>query len=78
LYAARADGKFKPLPRKVFTLGLHWLLTKSFGNDYRQEPWMIHTNDDLMVQLTVMAMAMMCSTMEPTRHDLMAKEHDSG
>jgi hypothetical protein len=31
-----------------------------------------------MVQLTVMAMAMMCSTMEPTRHDLMAKEHDSG
>jgi hypothetical protein len=48
LLAARADGKFKPLPRKGFTLGLHWLLPKPFGNDYRQEPWMIHTNDDLI------------------------------
>ena len=47
LLAARADGKFKPLPRKGVTVGFHWLLPKPFGNDYRQEPWMVHTKDDL-------------------------------
>jgi hypothetical protein len=31
-----------------------------------------------MVQLTVMAMAMMSSTMDLTRHELPAKERDSG
>jgi len=48
LLAARADGKFKPIPRKGVTLGFHWLLPKPFGNDYRQEPWMVHTKDDLV------------------------------
>ena len=48
LQAARADGKFKPLPRKGVTLGFHWLLPKPFGNDYRQEPWQVHAKDDLV------------------------------
>lgn len=48
LQAARADGKFKPLPRKGVTLGFHWLLPKPFGNDYRQEPWNVHAKDDLV------------------------------
>ena len=45
---ARASGKFKPLPRKGITVGLHWLLPKPFGNDYRQEPWMVHAVDDMV------------------------------
>lgn len=35
LQAARASGSYKPLPRKGVTVGLHWLLPKPFGNDYR-------------------------------------------
>jgi len=45
---ARADGKFKPVPRKGATLGFHWLLPKPFGNDYRQEPWKRHVEDDVV------------------------------
>lgn len=45
---ARAQGKFRPLPRKGITIGLHWLLPKPFGNDYRQEPWMVHASDNLV------------------------------
>jgi len=44
---ARADGKFKPVPRKGVTVGFHWLLPKPFGNDYRLEPWQVHTEDSL-------------------------------
>merc|ERR1712008_371823 len=44
---ARADGKFKPVPRKGYTIGLHWLLPKPFGNDFRMEPWQVHTKDSL-------------------------------
>ena len=46
--AAQASGKFRPLPRKGVTVGLHWLLPKPFGNDYRQEPWMQHATDSLV------------------------------
>lgn len=45
---ARADGKFKPAPRKGATLGFHWLLPKPFGNDYRLEPWQRHTKDSVV------------------------------
>jgi hypothetical protein len=48
LKAARASGQFKPVPRKGITLGFHWLLPKPFGNDYRQEPHLTHTADDLV------------------------------
>ncbi|KAL3757589.1 hypothetical protein ACHAWU_006768 [Discostella pseudostelligera] len=48
LKAARASGQFKPVPRKGVTLGFHWLLPKPFGNDYRQEPHLTHTADDLV------------------------------
>ena len=48
LRAARASGQFKPVPRKGVTVGFHWLLPKPFGNDYRQEPWLTHTADDLV------------------------------
>ena len=48
LVAARASGQFRPVPRKGVTIGLHWLLPKPFGNDYRQEPWMVHATDDLV------------------------------
>ena len=48
LLNARASGKFKPLPRKGVTVGLHWLLPKPFGNDYRQEPWKVHATDNLV------------------------------
>jgi hypothetical protein len=48
LKAAKASGQFKPIPRKGVTVGFHWLLPKPFGNDYRQEPWMAHTADDLV------------------------------
>jgi hypothetical protein len=48
LQSARADGKYRPLPRKGVTLGLHWLLPKPFGNDYRLEPWQVHAKDDLI------------------------------
>ncbi|KAL7550082.1 hypothetical protein ACHAWF_013315 [Thalassiosira exigua] len=48
LKAARASGQFKPLPRKGVTVGLHWLLPKPFGNDYRQEPSLTHAADDLV------------------------------
>ena len=30
------------------TVGMHWLLPKPFGNDYRQEPHLTHTADDLV------------------------------
>lgn len=48
LQAARASGQYKPLPRKGVTIGLHWLLPKPFGNDFRQEPWMVHASDNLV------------------------------
>ena len=48
LATARASGKFRPLPRKGVTIGLHWLLPKPFGNDYRQEPWLVHASDNLV------------------------------
>lgn len=48
LQAARADGKYRPVPRKGVTFGFHWLLPKPFGNDYRQEPWQVHAKDDLV------------------------------
>lgn len=48
LLAARAGGQFRPVPRKGFQIGLHWLLPKPFGNDYRQEPWMVHATDNLV------------------------------
>lgn len=48
LQNAKADGKFKPVPRKGVTLGFHWLLPKPFGNDYRLEPWQVHAKDDLI------------------------------
>ena len=48
LQAARASGKFRPLPRKGVTIGLHWLLPKPFGNDFRQEPWLVHASDNLV------------------------------
>lgn len=48
LQAAEASGQFKPVPRKGVTIGMHWLLPKPFGNDYRQEPWMVHAADNLV------------------------------
>ncbi|GKY98977.1 hypothetical protein MPSEU_000853400 [Mayamaea pseudoterrestris] len=48
LIMARAAGQYKPLPRKGVTVGLHWLLPKPFGNDYRQEPWMVHATDGMV------------------------------
>jgi hypothetical protein len=48
LLAARAGGQFRPVPRKGVQIGLHWLLPKPFGNDYRQEPWMVHATDNLI------------------------------
>ncbi len=48
LLAARASGQFRPIPRKGVTIGLHWLLPKPFGNDYRQEPWMVQATDNLV------------------------------
>jgi len=45
---SRASGKYKPVPRRGVTVGLHWLLPKPFGNDYRQEPWMVHAVDDMV------------------------------
>lgn len=48
LLAARAGGQFKPAPRKGITIGMHWLLPKPFGNDYRQEPWMVQATDNLV------------------------------
>ena len=48
LEAAEASGQFKPVPRKGVTIGMHWLLPKPFGNDYRQEPWQVHANDNLV------------------------------
>lgn len=48
LRAARASGQFRPVPRKGVTVGMHWLLPKPFGHDYRQEPHMMHTADDLV------------------------------
>mmetsp|Transcript_19422 Transcript_19422/g.26658 ORF Transcript_19422/g.26658 Transcript_19422/m.26658 type:complete len:557 (-) Transcript_19422:125-1795(-) len=48
LQLARASGQYRPAPRKGFTLGFHWLLPKPFGNDYRLEPWQVHTQNDLV------------------------------
>lgn len=48
LLAARAGGQFKPAPRKGITIGMHWLLPKPFGNDCRQEPWMVQATDNLV------------------------------
>jgi hypothetical protein len=47
LEIAEANGQYRPLPRKGITVGLHWLLPKPFGNDFRQEPWMVHAADSL-------------------------------
>lgn len=38
LQAAKASGAFRPIPRKGFTIGLHWLLPKPFGGDNRFQP----------------------------------------
>lgn len=48
LLVARASGQFRPVPRKGVTIGMHWLLPKPFGNDVRQEPWMVHATDNLV------------------------------
>jgi hypothetical protein len=48
LVVARAAGQYKPLPRKGVTFGMHWLLPKPFGNDFRQEPWMVHATDGMI------------------------------
>ncbi|CAB9523356.1 expressed unknown protein [Seminavis robusta] len=48
LQAAEASGQFKPVPRKGVTVGMHWLLPKPFGNDFRQEPWMTHATDNMV------------------------------
>jgi hypothetical protein len=48
LEAAEASGQFKPVPRKGVTIGMHWLLPKPFGNDFRQEPWMQHATDNMV------------------------------
>ena len=48
LQAAEASGQYRPLPRKGVTIGLHWLLPKPFGNDFRQEPWMVHASDNMV------------------------------
>jgi hypothetical protein len=46
--AAWASGAYRPPPRKGVTVGFHWLLPKPLGNDYRQEPWMVHAMDNLV------------------------------
>ena len=48
LVVAKASGQYKPAPRKGVTVGLHWLLPKPFGNDFRQEPWMVHATDNMV------------------------------
>jgi len=48
LRAAKASGQFKPVPRKGVTVGMHWMLPKPFGSDYRQEPHLTRTADDLV------------------------------
>eukprot|EP00978_Attheya_sp_CCMP212_P030710 scaffold114011_cov49-Attheya_sp.AAC.2 len=48
LTMARASGQFRPAPRKGFGIGFHWLLPKPFGNDYRLEPWDVHTKENLV------------------------------
>jgi hypothetical protein len=48
LLVAKASGQYKPFPRKGFTIGMHWLLPKPFGNDFRQEPWMVHATDNMV------------------------------
>lgn len=48
LLSAQASGQYRPLPRKGVTVGLHWLLPKPFGNDFRQEPWNIHASDNMV------------------------------
>jgi len=45
LLAARVSGAYRPLPRKGVTVGLHWLLPKPFGNDYRQAASDIYRGD---------------------------------
>jgi len=35
LQAARISGSYRPLPKKGVQVGMHWLLPKPFGNDYR-------------------------------------------
>jgi hypothetical protein len=48
LLVAKASGQYRPAPRKGVTVGLHWLLPKPFGNDFRQEPWMVHAMDNMV------------------------------
>jgi len=48
LLVAKASGQYKTLPRKGVTFGLHWLLPKPFGNDFRQDPWMVHATNDMI------------------------------
>lgn len=48
LLTAQASGQYRPLPRKGVTVGFHYLLPKPFGNDFRQEPWMVHATDNMV------------------------------
>jgi len=48
LLAAKASGQYRSIPRKGVTVGFHWLLPKPFGNDFRQEPWMVHATDNMV------------------------------
>ena len=48
LLLAKASGQFRPIPRKGVTVGFHWLLPKPFGNDFRQEPWMVHALENMV------------------------------
>jgi len=48
LNAARASGNYRPLPRKGVTIGLHWLLPKPFGNDYRLSPSDVYSGGQLV------------------------------
>merc|ERR1712071_478569 len=45
LNVARASGNYRPLPRKGVTVGMHWLLPKPFGNDYRRNPTDVYTGE---------------------------------
>jgi len=48
LTLARVSGNYRPLPRKGVTVGLHWLLPKPFGNDYRQSPSDVYSGSTLV------------------------------
>ena len=48
LMVAKASGQFRPIPRKGVTVGFHWLLPKPFGNDFRLDPWMLQSAENLI------------------------------